>query len=152
RSAASLLTGGFPKQTGIPADEYKIPSGPQAGRYRLGADGSDDALPLSFKLMDPKVSTLFKLVNDTGLRSAAYVGDPAMSQAFLTKSADTGDTPGLFWSPQNTQDQDPRLCPTPRTPPAPPAGAPAGTPAPPVACDANDNTTLTNGALNDLKG
>jgi type I phosphodiesterase/nucleotide pyrophosphatase len=171
-NVASLLSGGYPEQTGIPADWYE-------GRFRAGGvwqtdrprrlgaqappetDATADAPVTSNELLGG-FKTLFQMVNDDNedKRTASFVGDPALAPLAIDEAY---VDPSLQWRPNpyvadaehpndppspSTDQAPPLLCPIPRAP----VGAQTSDAAV-VGCVAPDIQTLQgqNGAFAKLK-
>jgi type I phosphodiesterase/nucleotide pyrophosphatase len=164
-ATASLLTGGFPEKSGVPADDFYGPNEQgQIARQRLSAGGfgdtphteagSDVAEPVNSLAVD----TLVGIVRDTGGDAAVFLGDPGLAK--MTEASSQGSPhwfpPGDEASstyPEGQFTGDPRLCPIPRYPDGGavlPGQQPAEENFNPSHCPANDLTT-TNKAMNDLK-
>ena len=143
-NATALLTGGYPEQSGVPADEFFDPEGGDTFRleHQPGPDPlSDEALQIHH---DNTLagSTLLNLVQNDTTRSrdaAAFVGNPALSGIV----DDPGIADTLKWWPKNDgtggQSQpNPAYCDTPRSPPQDPSYRPP--------CSATDLVTLDRAA------
>ncbi|HEX2015428.1 MAG TPA: alkaline phosphatase family protein, partial [Solirubrobacteraceae bacterium] len=149
-STASLLTGGFPEETGVPADEYidrfdKTPN----KLMRLGDPGDAGAITTG------TAQTLIYSATQADVKTATFIGDPALRTIVDGGNVNIADakapTPGdatYTWYPAGqagTQDGngDPKLCPAPNAQDS--AGGGSGTPTtpsgPPI-CPANDLQTM----------
>lgn len=111
-SAASLLTGGYPEQTAIPADEYEE----AGGRVRLGASDDEESPAAQMNASAHlDADTLFKLIEDQlGKKTAAFVGEPAL---FPLTGGDI-DSGGPAWAPKRddqTNPENPFFCNPPRS-------------------------------------
>jgi hypothetical protein len=101
-NSAALLTGSYPKQHGIPADEFVH----EDVTYRLESNPLDGASQISENDWDSE-TLLETLPNETSFtprkQSAAFVGNPALSGV-----ADVGDIPDtLKWWPTNDDPENP---------------------------------------------
>jgi hypothetical protein len=111
-NASALLTGSYPQQNGIPADEFVDPDGIV---HRLESDPLDGATQIADGNFESKtlLETLPTETESTGKKqSAAFVGNPALSGI-----ANVGDIPdSLKWWPKNGSGDE---TPDPENPPSP---------------------------------
>ena len=161
-STATLLTGSYARESGVPSDEYRdflqgeTPPLSLPGRVRLGADRNGDEIEeLGFGQLHQR--TLFELVkeDDDTVDNAAFVGDPALAPLIAdvdlwAPGADPSEgNVDHVWYPRHnfsgdpeppSQDNAPPLyCPVPRDPAGPDQSDAAR-----VGCVAPDQQTLFN--------
>lgn len=76
-NTASYLIGGYPEQTGVPADDFRLGHSEGSQRIRLGSDPDAPIPPVTAAEVDNK--TLFNLVKENlgdEFDTSAFVGDP----------------------------------------------------------------------------
>jgi hypothetical protein len=136
-NTTSLLTGGYPEQTGIPSNDYYSAqhdsttglfsyNGDEEHRYGV-IDGSVDspesvAAPDSNDLGASGFQTLFEMTHAGGNATAAFVGDPLLGQLINIH----GDDVDYSWLPAPYAD--------PSSPSATPPPAPSPDNPPPIFC------------------
>ena len=147
-NAEALLTGGYPEQVGVPADEFFDPESTETQRleYQPGANPlPDGAVQIQNTALVEATTLLESVATDTtnGERdAAAFVGNPALSG--IANDANIPDA--LKWWPKS-EDPDgesppsPAYCDAPRRPPQDPNYRPP--------CSATDLVTLDR-AMNAL--
>jgi hypothetical protein len=119
-AAASLLTGGYPEQHGIPADEYidleKGGAGTHKRFVRPKSDGDESAATEEAPdpIESPDASTIFTYLGDQyeNSKSAWISGDPGLTQFLAVEGADSN---AVSWSPSAPSDSNTAFCPIPRT-------------------------------------
>ena len=147
-NAVALLTGGYPEESGVPADEFvDTEDGTMRLEYQGGRDTlADGAFQVGWDSFEP--ATLLNLVqNDSAHEerdAAAFVGNPALSAI--------ADEPGIptalkWWpksdAPEGRSPPSPAYCDVPRRAPQEPEAPP------PPPCSATDLVTLDH-AVNAL--
>ena len=143
-NAGALLTGGYPEQHGVPADEF-LNEG--AVRTRLEQNPLDAQQIIWQTYASELLPHTIAANPDLGKEAAMFVGNPALSG--LTDSEDI--PPSLKWYPTNTDPENPpspAYCDIPRNVPDDPEGETS--PYEPK-CSAPDLVT-TNRALDGLNG
>jgi hypothetical protein len=156
-STATILTGSYPEQSGVPSDEYRNATADSnsPARTRLGApaeqanEGGAERLDFNGFQQD----TLFQLLQDDSdeVDSAAFVGDPAVAPMIIDGDEADNSNVKVRWSPNPNAGSDgtptppspdnapPEYCPVPRDP-----TSPQFSDASVVGCVAPDAQTLYN--------
>ena len=136
-STATLLTGGYAQQHGIPSDEYVGADGKRRAHAVTSAEGDSLELPIN----EPSVDMLPELIMASSEESgvAAIVGDPGLAPLVQASEGDQKIAP--FWSPNDGSPEErgnPAYCSPPRDPSSPPASPPL--------CPASDTQTMDQAA------
>jgi hypothetical protein len=137
-NAAALLTGSYPEQNGVPADDYVDPSGRTTTvRLEQSPVGEDvEQVDSDAHFRSQSLLTTVPLETGSAKRSAAFVGNPALSG--IVNLSDVA----LKWWPQRPDEEgadqqsppSPAYCDFPRTVPDDPNYRPP--------CSAQDMVTL----------